>query len=107
MADVAWRIYYDDFSTFDSTQGAPEDAPPYGVLHIVFYDDDDRRLILSKFDFYYHKAGQWWGSDLTGMIDQFTAFPNECRALKVGRTVPTEVWRETHLNAAHDKDFPA
>ena len=103
---TAWRIYYDDFSVFGNDFGEPEDAPAYGVLHIVFYDDSGTRLILSKFDYYYYKNQQWWGSDLTGLLDQFTTFPRECRALKIGRTVSTEIWRQTHINAAHDEDFP-
>jgi len=33
----AWRIYYADGSTFDSTQGTWADAPPFGVQCIVWY----------------------------------------------------------------------
>lgn len=33
----AWRIYYADGSTFDSTQGQWADAPPFGVQCVVYY----------------------------------------------------------------------
>jgi len=37
---VTWRIYYDNGSTFDSEDGAWEDAPLDGVICIVRKDGD-------------------------------------------------------------------
>jgi len=34
MVKITWRIYYADGSTFDNTQGNPEDAPTTGVIAI-------------------------------------------------------------------------
>lgn len=103
---MRWRIYYDDGSVCDDTMGSPEDAPPYGVLHISFYDEENRRLIVSKFGLYYFKHNQWWGSDMAGMIDQFATFPNDCRALKMGRTVMNDVFISSQIKAQSDTDFP-
>jgi hypothetical protein len=33
----AWRIYYADGSTFDSTMGRWADAPAFGVQCVVYY----------------------------------------------------------------------
>lgn len=35
----AWRIYYADGSTFDSTQGSWAEAPPFGVQCVVWYHE--------------------------------------------------------------------
>ena len=37
LAIKAWKIYYADKSTFDSTQGTWAEAPPFGVECIVYY----------------------------------------------------------------------
>jgi hypothetical protein len=33
----SWRVFYADGSTFDSTQGSWADAPPFGVVCVVYY----------------------------------------------------------------------
>jgi hypothetical protein len=35
----AWRIFYADGSTFDSSQGAWADAPPFGLACVVWYHE--------------------------------------------------------------------
>ena len=33
----AWKIFYADGSTFDSSQGTWAEAPPFGVQAVVYY----------------------------------------------------------------------
>ena len=48
-----WRIYYHDGSTFDSTQGVPNDAPPTGVVCIIQFSREMGREILNRWDCYF------------------------------------------------------
>lgn len=99
-----WRIYYDDGTTFSSYQGTPEAAPSLGIIAIVQPDPEVGRHIVCKFDFYYYRQFQWWGADLIGMVDQFL----HCgaRALKAGRTVSNQQFRDIYESAKDDPDFP-
>lgn len=95
-----WKIYYDK-GTFDSTQGDPEDAPTHGVLVIAFYDHGERRLVKG-WDWYYFKDGQWWGSEIHGVVDQFMTYPRDVRALKQGRTVMDRPYQQAIDDAIND-----
>ena len=102
-----WRIYYDDGSTFDSTMGSPENAPSFGLLCIVFPDEDHGRLVMQGWDwyFYHDEEKNWWGADIHGLLDQML-HNLPVRALKQGRNSPAKVWRETLHRATLDSDFP-
>ena len=43
-----WKIYYADETTFDDTQGSPEDAPSLDIQVIVMSDPDNGRKIIQK-----------------------------------------------------------
>ena len=100
-----WRIYYDDGSTFDSTEGDPDDAPAFGVQCIVEPDDDGGRVVLNHFDWYYYnpEAGQWWGSDIHGLLDKLQ-FRIPIEAVMQGRNCSN--FKEILVRATHDPDFP-
>ena len=100
-----WRIYYDDGSTFDSSMGAPDDAPSAGVQCIVEPDRDAGRVVLNSFDWYYFhpESGMWWGSDLYGMLDKLLhRIPIE--GVCSGRNC--KHYREILDRALSDPDFP-
>ena len=101
-----WRIYYDDGSTFDSTQGSPEDAPAWGFIAAVGYDEAGDRYIMHGWDHYCYdkEAKQWWGMDWVGLIDRLTL--NRIYAYKVGRTVTKSKWQEILTAISKDPDFP-
>ena len=101
-----WRIYYDDGSTFDSWQGAPQDAPAYGFICAVGYDESGQRYIMHGWDHYCWDAEsqQWWGMDLFGLIDRLTL--NRVSAYKLGRTVTKQAFQRIMARAASDADFP-
>ena len=102
-----WRVYYSDKTTFDSTQGKPNDAPGYGVVCIVQPDKIVGRMIMHGWDYYYYveSENQWWGSDLQGVLDRF-CHRLEMSALCQGRNVANTEFRAIMEAADKDKDFP-
>ena len=105
MAD--WRIYYDDDSTFDSTMGAPVDAPAFGVICIVNPHPDHGRVIMNGWDWYYYHSEEegWWGADIHGLVDHLL-HNLPFQALKQGRNAPDKDWQRILAKAIADPDFP-
>lgn len=101
---IKWRIYYDDGSTFDNTNGEPSDAQGYGIIAIVEADDAMGRVVLNGWDWYYHDGQNWWGADIHGLLDRL------CHNLptfgvKQGRMVSADTWKDTLDRAVTDPDF--
>lgn len=101
-----WRVYYSDGSTFDSTQGGPEDAPPWGFICAVGYDEAGARYIMHGWDHYCWdvESSQWWGMDLCGLFDRLSS--NLVFAYKQGRTITKTDFQATMQRAHLDPDFP-
>lgn len=118
----AWRIYYEDGTTFDSLAGAPEDAPADGVICIVMRWDGVRRPIANRADrngpeanspavgenwyFWHGEAEEWWGCDREGLFDQLKRHPRTTRAVKQGVSVSRERFQAIMEVATVDPDFP-
>lgn len=104
---LEWRIYYDDGSTFDSSMGMPEEAPSFGILCIVFPEEDHGRLVMQGWDWYYYHPVEknWWGADIHGLLDALL-HNNPFRALKQGRNTSRQNWNAVLDRATHDPDFP-
>ena len=100
-----WRIYYDDGSTFDSSQGEPEDAPGFGIALIVAQNSQVGRVLLQGFDFVYWNGTNWAGCDFFGLVDRL-AHRLPTRAVSVGRMIETHIWGEIYERAKADPDFP-
>lgn len=104
---MKWRIYYGDGTTFDDTMGEPEDAPAFDVQCIVFPNKDHGKTMLQRFDWYYwHKEDGWWGGDLFGVLDLFMHFPKLVIALKAGRNIGNDKYKDILDRAINDPDFP-
>jgi hypothetical protein len=101
-----WRIYYDDYSTFDSDQGEPHEAPPVGFIVAVAYDEAGDRFLMHGWSHYcFDKASfQWWGMDDMGVFDRLRR--NLVYAYKEGRTVTKSEWNAIMERAHKDPDFP-
>lgn len=104
---IHWRIYYSDGSTFDSNQGRCEDAPPFGIICIIYPNDLVGRIIMHGWDWYYWvpEDGQWWGSDIYGVLDRLL-HNLPLRALKQGRNVSSKRYGQIMTSADKDPDFP-
>ena len=132
-----WRIYYADGSTFDSTDGPVRSAPREGFLVAIGYDEQGRRYIMHGWDFYRfdEPTAQWWGHDISGLLDWAKA-TRRVRRVKPGaptvyetavggfdafgliehfkqrgeifeaRTVTRSAWSETLARCNADPDFP-
>lgn len=106
-----WRIYFADGNTFDSTQGAPEDAPALGVVAIVCRDPDPHgagRYVLhgggsrrTPMDYYWFDNGEWYGGDLFGLFD----FLMRRSRVKFGRTISNATFAAIIKRATDDPDF--
>lgn len=103
---MSWRIYYADGTTFDDSEGTPEEAPSFGVLCIVCPDDVVGRVVLNRHNFYYWMPSQWWGSDLQGVLDNLLNCGGSGRAWKQGRNADNKTFQEIYNRAATDPDFP-
>lgn len=115
---VAWRVYYADGATFDSSQGAPEDSPREGVAAIVQHYDCAHHpsaiikpeaavyvgaALSANFYVWRPDAGEWIGTlDIFGVVKQA-----ERRAvlLRQGEMMPHEAWERVWLRASSDPDF--
>ena len=102
-----WRIYYSDGSTFDDSQGTPEDAPSFGVIAIPFPGPEVGRVIMNGWDWYYWRADheQWWGSDIHGLLDSLL-HNLPITAIKQGRNISNLEFAAVLERAISDPDFP-
>lgn len=101
-----WRIYYGCGGTFDSTEGPPPAAPPHDVQAVVQPDPRVGRIVLQRWDWYYYRSdvGQWWGSDIHGLLDQFMHHASAITAVTQGRHAAD--WETIRQRAIADPDFP-
>jgi hypothetical protein len=105
---MKWRIYYRGGATFDSAQGTPHEAPGDGVVVISYLYPGGRRQ-MKKWDWYYWHGGegQWWGSDVHGLLYQLTHDPRGyIQAVKQGAMVSDDEYAAISTQAATDPDFP-
>jgi hypothetical protein len=111
---IKWRIYYDNGSTFDNTQGKPWEAPGRGVVCIVQIDPSPRnksvntQVLVGHAYYWFHvEWGYWLHSDIYGIIDLLTNDRDRsvC-AVKMGRWLDYLVFEDIMERAYHDPDFP-
>lgn len=86
-----WRILYEDDASFDSTQGTPEDAPPWGVLAI--WMPGGRSLYNKDYYIWRQDYQTWIEVDLVGLIDHLIHHAKDIHAVKVGRVVPWKKYK--------------
>jgi hypothetical protein len=90
---VNWRVYYEDGSTYDNTQGTPRSAPKFGVMGIRQKPPGDRQLISRDFYIYRTDYGCWIEVDRDGLLDHLQSVEH-ISAVLLGRTVPPAVWKD-------------
>ncbi len=99
---LSWRIYYSDGTTFDSSQGRPEDAPAWGVQCIIQTCPDEGKNLTTRHDFYWRDEGRWVGGDFIGLVD---ALARNCTCVRFGRWMPAQRFEMIDRLANEDKDF--
>lgn len=102
-----WKIWYDDGTTFDSSQGLPSESPVAGVICIVYPDEEIGRQIMHRWDnYYWHPIEcQWWGADDWG-IKERTIYNLPMESVRTGRSVSNKEYRTIMGMADKDPDFP-
>ena len=86
MTAFAWKLVYDDGSSFTSEDGAPNDSPPWGAVAVAQPEVENRDLIWgADFLLYRSDLGFWTGHDLVGLVDQATHFSPSIVAVRPGR----------------------
>lgn len=102
MAEVLWRVYYDDGSVFDNTMGSWEDAPCDGVQCVAVRDEVYGRRVHHFVDYYI------WPPWLPHAHSTHDVGPTlrKLRWIKFGRYVPQEQYEKVLSQACEDPDFP-
>lgn len=78
-----------------------------GVVAVVYPDPVTGRIVLHRWDWYYLKRGEWWGSDVHGLLDQMMHHADEIDLVVQGRTFTNDRYRDVLERAMTDPDFPA
>lgn len=105
---MAWKIFYSDGTTFDSSQGEPHEAPIKHFICALGYDPvDGKRYQMHGWDFYRWDRDnkQWWGFDRQGR-DTRLEDGDEIYAYKVGFTVTKAKFLSIMDTSHRDPDFP-
>ena len=102
---LAWRIYYADGSTFDSSMGGPADAPALGGVCILQRDADGRNVeLLREKDYYSHDGVRWVPHDESGVwVRLFSRLRMD--GLIVGIMLRPEQYQHIIRRAKADADF--
>lgn len=101
---MKWVVWYSDGTSFTDYDGAPHEAPRWGVL-CVSTRNGHNRTIWHATD-YYCWADGWVSCDTTGLIDYLANRPGPEKIVLMGRHVqPEQFWRVFEL-AQNDHRLP-
>jgi hypothetical protein len=100
-SELTWRIYYADGSTFDSSQGEPEDAPSIGIIAIKHFIENEWR-ISAFVDYYIREQGEWWGADAPGFWQYM--FRPGFKVVKFGTNIKDEPFNKIMAEARNDTE---
>ena len=101
---LAWRIYYADGTTFDSSMGGPDDAPAWGVIVIVQPSIHGGARPLDGQRYYIYEDGRWIGASWDGILDKL-AHRIKFSGFLVGRWVHDAVYLDVWKRMKSDPDF--
>ncbi len=110
MPKMAWNIHYDPveeersgYTEFSDLDGDPVDAWPYGVVAIAYRGERGRTYVIHGDWFHYNaQSGHWVAGSLHGLLDQLLRFPRFRNAVKEGRLIPNDAYRELMKRANAD-----
>ncbi len=101
---MAWRIYYDDGTTWTYTMGLPPKVRRWGVLVILQVKPDGRTRFMSGENFYVYDGDGWLAMDQTGVNDAIINILDRVKCVIAGRMVPDDRFREIYAQAKRDAD---
>jgi hypothetical protein len=104
---VDWIVFYDDGSTFSSDDGAPEQAPAWGVMVIAARSaEHGRTLWLGQDFFWWDEDGEWVDGDLVGLIDYLARRPYTKKIVLMGRDRAPDRFHRSYRQALFDPRLP-
>lgn len=98
---MKWRIYYANNTTFDDTQGEPQDAPSTGVICIKHFIEGEWRMSAFT-DYYIRENNEWWGADAPGFW--LYMFRPGFKVVKFGENIPDEPFQKILAKAREDTE---
>ena len=102
---IEWKIYYGDGSTFDSSQGGPEEAPPIDVIAVVKKSENGFDILHLKDWYVYRTDIGWFRCNTFGMIDQVMYFTDKVMGVKQGRVISDDAFAKISKKIHEDKDI--
>lgn len=87
MAKFKWRLYYEDGTTFSSTEGKPQDSPPWGVVGVSQPGKEYESLLIGTGDFYIYRKDlkAWHELGDTGLMDHLAFHAHLIDCVRPGR----------------------
>lgn len=96
-----WRIYYADGSVYTDRDGPVEDAPAWGVVAIVEYNQVDGKRMIVNADYYVWEdrgmGPHWWEANQLGLIDYLQR--NGWKKVVFGRLIENDQYNEIRSQA--------
>jgi hypothetical protein len=102
---MKWVVWYSDGSSFTDQDGAPHEAPRWGVLCVSAYSGDHGRMIWHGTD-YYGWVGEWVSFDSAGLLDYLGNHPGSEKVVLIGRHVPPDMFHRVYELANTDPRLP-
>ncbi len=106
-----WRIYYDDDTTFDDTDGEPWESPKFGVQGVVQRLSEVpkgrshvQRLTGADWYVYRYDLGQWFKVDEFGVWDQAIHY-SLSSVFRPGRAIGAMAWDAVFKRMMDDPDY--
>ena len=100
-----WIVWYDGGTSFSNLDGAPHEAPRWGVLAIAAYSGAHGRMIWHGTDFYCW-VGEWISCDSAGLLDYLGNRPGAEKIVMMGRHVPPDEFHRVYRLADTDPRLP-
>jgi len=112
---IDWRIYYGDETTFDSTQGNPNDAPTLNIVSIVSMEKkgfkevhDVGRIVFHQWDYYIYRTSiGWYGvKGEVDLLDHLLSSFKDIEVILKARMVELNTFKKIFKRSIEDPDFP-
>ncbi len=104
---MKWRIYYDDGTTRDSSEGVPEGEACYGVIGVLQRRGDGKIKFTHGRDYYIlinEGDSSWVPADWVGVMDYLVHRRGRLHGFLVGRAVPDKIFIKIHGQAREDAE---
>lgn len=97
-----WRVWYDDGSTFSSSDGLPDDAPVDGVQIIMDYPSIGPRIVHQGMDYYWWMGDCWASGNINDLGLHLRKRPPVALVVLFGRWSPIVAYHEARQRAFDD-----